>query len=222
MAAKHDPQHLLQRMLRAGPDTLSNQELVRLMLAPGAQTPRTDALATQLLNHFGSLRAMVKASCAQWLAISGVGLSTYSRFVAANEFFRRSLTETVTERPILNGAHAARTLVLQQLGNEAREHFALLLLDSQHRLMAFRRLFHGTIDAATVYPRVVVQVVLENNAAAVILAHNHPSGVVEPSDADKQITERLRSALSLVDVPVLDHIIAGAGRTVSFAQRGLL
>ena len=179
-------------------------------------------LATQLLETFGGLRALLQADRQALLAQPGVGRVRASRLLAVPELGRRYFESSLARGdPIRNPADTEAYLQarLQHLGHEL---FCCLYLDNRHRVLAFVELFRGTIDGTSVYPREVVKEALANNAAAVILAHNHPSGVAEPSQADERITRRLKSALELVDIRLLDHLIIGAAETTSLASRGLL
>jgi DNA repair protein RadC len=209
-----------EKLIERGAAALSDAELLAIFLRTGFAGTDAVALARHLLVEFGSLRALLGASQQAFCSHKGMGLAKYAQLQASLEMSRRYLAEQLKQESVLDSAQAAQDYIAQQLGGYSREVFALLLLDNQHRVLQFAPIFYGTIDAASVYPRVVVQRVLEINAAAVILAHNHPSGVAEPSRADRQITEKLINALSLVDVRVLDHIVVGSGATVSFAQRG--
>ncbi|MFM2481339.1 DNA repair protein RadC [Celerinatantimonas sp. YJH-8] len=211
-----------EKLLSQGAQALSDAELLAIFLRTGAKGIDAVALARQLLHAFGSLRNLLGASQPQFCRQHGVGIAKYVQLQAALEMSRRYLRASLAEQSVVNSPVIARDYLESELASYQREVFALLLLDNQNRVIQFAPIFFGTIDAASVYPRVVVQCVLENNAAAVILAHNHPSGVAEPSQADRSITDRLVQALSLIDVRVLDHIVTGCGQTVSFAQRGWL
>ena len=179
-------------------------------------------LARDLLNQFGSLRALLKASQKEFSTGKGLGAAKYVQLQAVLEMARRHLDESLRERDKLNDPAATRRYLQAKLRDRDREVFAALFLDNQHRLLAYEELAMGTIDAAAVYPREVVKAALKYGAAALILAHNHPSGVAEPSNADQLLTARLKQALALVDVRVLDHFIVGEGPPLSFAERGLL
>ena len=211
-----------EKLLARGPQALSDAELVAIFLRTG--TPGTTAveLARELLSGFGGLRAMLSADISCFCQGRGLGEAKYAQLQAAVEMSRRQLLETLVRGDTLTSPQATRRYLQAQLMDEGREVFACLFLDSQHRVIIFEPLFFGTIDAASVYPREVVKCCLRHNAAAVIFAHNHPSGVSEPSQADKRITERLCDALALVDVRVLDHFVVGDGEVTSFAERGLL
>jgi len=179
-------------------------------------------LARELLSEFGSLRALLEAGQRDFCRAMGLGTAKYAQLQAVLEMARRHLAEQLQQRSALTSVAAVRSYLTHQLRHRPQEVFCALLLDNQHRLIEFLELFQGTIDGASVYPREVVKTVLAHNAAAVIFAHNHPSGIAEPSQADRSITERLRKALELVDVRVLDHLVIGEGDAVSFAERGWL
>jgi DNA repair protein RadC len=179
-------------------------------------------VAGDLLQGFGSLRAVLTAPTEMLCAHPGVGAARYARLQAALELSRRHQFEALREGPLLASPRAARDFLRAQLRDREHEVFCCLHLDNRHRLIAFEELFRGTIDGASVHPREVVKSALARRAAAVILAHNHPSGIAEPSRADEAITLRLRDALALVDIRVVDHLIVGGPDCTSLAERGLL
>lgn len=211
-----------ERLLVAGPAALSDVELLAVFLGTGTAGRPVALLAGDLLSAAGGLRALLERDMRSLAGLHGVGPARAARFVAALELGRRHLEQSVARGDALANPAQTRRLVTARLRHLRHEVFACLFLDSQHRLIAFREMFRGTIDGASVYPREVVAECLAHNAAAVIFAHNHPSGVAEPSLADRQITRRLVDALALVDVRVLDHVVVGDGDPVSFAERGLL
>ena len=211
-----------EKLLARGPRALSDAELVAIFLRTGIPGSTAVELARELLTGFGGLRAMLGADSHSFCQMRGLGLAKYAQLQAVVEMSRRQLLETLARGDALTSPQATRRYLQAQLMDEGREVFACLFLDSQHRVIIFEVLFFGTIDSASVYPREVVKCCLRHNAAAVIFAHNHPSGVAEPSQADKRITERLCDALALVDIRVLDHFVVGDGEVVSFAERGLL
>ena len=196
---------------------LSDTELLARLLGAGSRP-----LAAELLHRFGSLRGVCSAGFASLSGCPGIGTQRASRLPAALEVSRRYYYETLRLGPALESPEATRRFLLVELRDLRHEVFACLFLDNRHRVLAFDILFRGTIDGASVHPREVVTEALRRNAAAVILTHNHPSGVAEPSDADRRITLRLRDTLALLDIRVLDHLIVGDGSCVSFAERGLL
>lgn len=211
-----------EKLLQAGAQNLSDAELLAIFLRTGIPGRSAVDLARDLLNQFGSLRALLKASQKEFSTGKGLGVAKYVQLQAVLEMARRHLDENLRERDKLNDPAATRRYLQAKLRDRDREVFAALFLDNQHRLLAYEELALGTIDAAAVYPREVVKAALKYGAAALILAHNHPSGVAEPSNADQLLTARLKQALALVDVRVLDHFIVGEGPPLSFAERGLL
>lgn len=211
-----------EKLLKFGAETLSDAELLAIIISTGSKGRNAVELGREALARHGSVRAIVSASKAQLSQTTGFGLAKYATLNACFELTKRSLAESLTKPQSFTHAESASNYLLAQLQRKPHEIFAMLLLDSQHQLIAFRHMFKGTINSAAVYPRELVKQALEDNAAAVILAHNHPSGVAEPSQADIHITGRIQRAMELIDVRVLDHFVIGDGETVSFAQRGLL
>lgn len=211
-----------EKLLRHGPGMLSDAELLAIFLRTGVRGKSAVDLARDLLCRFGSLRQLLDADAHQLCEVHGLGAAKAAHLQATLEIARRHLYETLERGDVLSDPHTARRYLVAQLRRYSHEVFACLFLDNRHRVIRFEELFQGTLDSASVHPREVVKRALAHHAAAVILAHNHPSGVAEPSRADEAITHRLRDALGLVDVRVLDHIIIGDGQTVSFAERGLL
>ncbi len=211
-----------EKLLERGAQALSDAELLALLLGSGSRGRSAVELARGLLTEFGSLRELLNADRPRWLGQHGIGPARYAALQAAVELARRYFREAMRIGPALDAPDAARAFLLAQLRDRPYEVFCCLYLDKRHRLIRFEELFRGTIDGAGVHPREVLRQTLLHNAAAVILAHNHPSGVLEPSQADEFITRRLREALALVDVRVLDHIIVGDGHCFSFSEHGLL
>jgi DNA repair protein RadC len=211
-----------ERLLAAGPTALSDAELLAIFLRTGVAGESAVDLARRLLHHFGGLRALLQADRTHFCAQAGLGPAKFAQLQAVLEMARRHLAETLQRGAALEDPDAVAAYLGHQLRDLHHEVFALLLLDTQHRVLAFERISEGTLDSATVYARQVVRCALRHHAAAVILAHTHPSGIAEPSQADRQLTHRLRDALALVDVRVLDHLIIGDGPPVSFARRGWL
>ncbi len=210
------------KLLHSGPTSLSDSELLAIFLRTGCAGKSAVDLARDLLAHFGGLRPLLEADQDSFCQANGLGSAKFSQLQAVMEMARRHLSEGLRQQDTLSSAKLARDYVRAQLRHHRQEVFAVLFLDSQHRLLAFEEMFYGTIDGASVYPREVVKKALAHNAAAVILSHNHPSGVAEPSQADMRITERLQQALELVDVRVIDHLVVGDTEVVSFAEQGLL
>ena len=211
-----------EKLLQRGASALSDAELLAIFLRTGVAGCNAIELARNLLLQFGSLRALLGAEQAQFCQAHGLGPAKYVQLQAVLEMSNRYLSECLQRGDSLTSPQLVRRYLQAQLRDRPREVFAMLLLDNQHRVLRFCELFFGTIDAASVYPREIVQTVLKHNAAAVILCHNHPSGVAEPSHADRHITERICDALRLIDVRVLDHFVIGDGDPVSFAERGWL
>ncbi len=211
-----------ERLLHQGPQGLSDAELLAIFLRTGTSGKTAVDLARELLQRFGSLRGLLAAPRAAFCAAPGLGDAKYAQLQAMLEMGRRHLYERFERGdPLLSPEQSARYLQAR-LRDYPYEVFAVLFLDNRHRVLAFEELFRGTIDGASVHPREVVRRALAHNAAAAIISHNHPSGVAEPSQADQHITERLREALDLVEVRLLDHLIVGDGECCSLAQRGLL
>lgn len=209
-----------EKLLSRGAASLSDAELLAIFLRTGCAGKSAVDLARQLLLHFGGIRTILEASETDFCAAEGLGPAKYSQLQAVLEMARRHLAELLSAGQVFESPQAVKLYLTQQLRHRQQEVFVALWLDSQHRLLRYQELFHGTIDGASVYPREVVKQALAENAAAVVFAHNHPSGVAEPSQADRNITERLRQALDLVDIRLLDHLIVGEGRVESLAERG--
>lgn len=211
-----------ERLLASGPRGLSDDDLLAVFLGTGTAGRPVMQLARDLLTSAGGLRALAEREPSALAALPGVGPARAARFSAALEMARRCLEQSLVRTDVMANPAQTRRFLTARLRHLRHEVFCCLFLDSQHRVIAFRELFRGTIDGASVYPREVVSECIAHNAAAVIFAHNHPSGIAEPSLADRQITRRLADALALVDVRVLDHMVVGEGEPVSFAERGLL
>jgi DNA repair protein RadC len=211
-----------EKLLARGAESLSEAELLALLLRQGTRGVTAVDLARELLVEFGSLRQLLTADAGRLCGHRGVGPARYAELRAALELARRHHLETLRSGVAIESPRSTRLFLQAQLRDRPYEVFCCLFLDNRHRLIAFAELFRGTIDGASVHPREVVRDALARNAAAVILAHNHPSGNAEPSQADELITARLRDALALVDIRVLDHVVVGDGCCVSFAERGLL
>lgn len=211
-----------EKLLRCGPAFLSDAELLAIFLRTGCAGKSAVDLARALLQHFGGLRAILEASEEDFCAAEGLGPAKFTQLKAVLEMARRHLAEALTAGALFESPQMVRDYLIGQLRHRQQEVFVALWLDNQHRLLNYQELFSGTIDGASVYPREVVKQALAENAAAVIFAHNHPSGVAEPSQADRHITTRLQKALELVDIRVLDHLIVGEGEITSFAELGWL
>jgi len=211
-----------EKLLQSGAQTLSDAELLAIFLRTGMPGVSAVDLARKLLTAFGSLRAILEADFDGFTAHAGLGLAKFAQLQAVLEMARRHLSEQLERSDVFENPAITRNFLQARLRDRHQEVFACLYLDSQHRLIRYQTHFFGTIDSASVYPRELVKAALEYNAAAVILAHNHPSGVAEPSQADRHITEQICKAMMLVDVRVLDHMEEGDGQVVSFAERGWL
>lgn len=211
-----------EKLLRAGASALSDAELLAIFLRTGVAGKSAVDLARDLLLQFGNLRLLLNADHTAFVKAPGMGDAKFAQLQAVLEMARRHLSEGLARNDVLQNPDDTRHYLEMKLGSHPYEVFATLFLDNRHRVIAFEELFRGTIDGASVHPREVVRRALRHNAAAVILAHNHPSGISEPSHADQRITQRLRDALKLIDVRVLDHIVVGAGESTSLAERGLL
>lgn len=211
-----------EKLLARGAAALSDAELLAIFLRTGVAGCSAVDLARDLLARFGGLRGLLGASPEVFCQARGLGEAKYTQLQAVVEMARRHLGEALSERAALADPQAVRVYLRAELRDRGHEVFAGLFLDSQHRVIAFEVLAEGTLNAASVYPREVVKRALSLGAGAVIFAHNHPSGIAEPSSADRHLTERLQAALALIDVRVLDHFVIGDGREVSFAERGWL
>ncbi len=211
-----------EKLLQRGAGALSDAELLAIFLRTGVAGITAVDLARDLLNRFGGLRRLLDAEQRDFCAAKGLGSAKFAQLQAVLEMARRHLHEQLARGEALTSPALTRRYLQAQLRDERSEVFAALFLDSQHRVLAFEPLFRGTLDSAAVYPREVVKRCLAHNAGAIIVAHNHPSGVAEPSQSDRRITERLRDALALVDIRLLDHIVVGDGEVVSLAERGWL
>jgi DNA repair protein RadC len=227
-----------EKLRDQGPRALSDAELLAILLRSGTRGHSAIDLAHTYIAEFGSLRELLAADWNAWIEKSrkkkteknakrkaqkkGMGLARYAALQAALELTRRHLLEPAKVGSVLSAPDAVQRFLMAQLRDRPYEVFCVLFLNSRHRLIAFEELFRGTTDAAQVYTREILHRVLARNAPSIILAHNHPSGDIEPSEADEAITRRIKEALGLVDVRVLDHIIIGDGRCFSFSEHGML
>jgi DNA repair protein RadC len=211
-----------ERILRVGSAALSDAEVLAILLGQGLTgTPVID-LARQLIQKFGGIRGTLNTEPALLCGVKGIGKVKVAVLLAARECGSRYLRERLRPGTTIGSPADSREFLLASLRDRPHEVFACLFMDNRHRVLAFDELFRGTIDAAAVYPREIVKQALARNAAAVILAHNHPSGVAEPSQSDQLITRRIRDALDLVDIRLLDHFVIGDNTCVSLASRGML
>lgn len=211
-----------EKLLARGAAALSDAELLALCLRTGVRGRSAVDLGRDLLGRHGGLRGLFAAAPSQLLAEHGLGQAKLALLQAVLELARRHLAENLAQRDALANPDDVARYLSARLRDEPREIFVALMLDTRHRVICTEELAHGTLDGANVYPREVLKRALHHNAAALIFAHNHPSGVAEPSAADRRLTERLKQALALVDIRVLDHLVIGDGQVVSFAQRGLI
>ncbi|MDA3922685.1 MAG: DNA repair protein RadC [Salinisphaera sp.] len=211
-----------EKLLARGADALSDAELLAIFLRTGVAGQSAVDMARALLAEYGSLGALLSADHQRFTATHGLGVAKYAQLQAVLAMARRYATETLADRDVLSDPEATRRFLSTQLGHAEQEIFACVFLDTRNRVIAFEQMFHGTIDGAAVYPREVVKAALRHNAAALIVAHNHPSGVAEPSTADRDITRRLSDALGLVDIRLLDHVVVTRQGSTSLAERGLM
>lgn len=211
-----------EKLLQKGAGALTDAELLAIFLRTGVKGKSAVDLARELLEEFGSLKALLEADKNLFCRGNGLGEAKYAQLQAVLEMARRHFEEILQKGDALTSPDITRAYLSAQLRGYAYEVFACLFLDNQHRVLQFEEMFRGTIDGASVYPREVVKKALQHNAAAVIFAHNHPSGVSEPSQADRMITDKLKQALGLFDIRVLDHFIVGDGMPYSFAEHGML
>ena len=211
-----------EKLLSLGPAALADAELLALLLRTGMKGLGVLQLAEKVLSDLGGLPGLLQADTSRLGRIKGLGPAKRSELIAVMELARRSLQTDLQSQPVFSNPQAVKDFLQIQLGSRPHEVFAVLFLDAQHRLIAFEELFRGTLSQTSVYPREVVKQALAHNAGAVILTHNHPSGVLEPSRADELLTQTLKSSLQLIDVRVLDHIVVSRSACLSFAERGLL
>jgi DNA repair protein RadC len=217
-----DDERPREKLLTKGAHTLSDAELLAIFLRTGVAGKSAVDVARDLVARFRGLGKLVAASPQQFYAIPGLGPAKYAQLQAAVELARRALCEKIRGTDVLSSPKAVRDYLRLAIGGREHEVFFAVFLDAQNRVLAFEDLFRGTLTETSVYPREVVKRALHHNAAAVIFAHNHPSGEAQPSAADETLTHALKSALALVEVKVLDHFVIGAEGATSFAERGLL
>lgn len=214
-----------EKLLSRGPGALSDAELLALLLRTGLAGKGVLQLAQELLDvktGFGGMAGLLHATADDLKRIKGLGPAKRAELVAVLELARRALAEQLRERAALDTPQAVKDYLQLHLANKKHECFAVLFLDNQHKLLGLEELFRGTLAQTSVYPREVVLRALHHHAAAVVLAHNHPSGTVQPSRADETLTQALKAALALVDVRVLDHVIVAPGLALSMAEKGLI
>lgn len=211
-----------EKLLNQGAHALSDAELLAIFLRVGIRGKTALDLARELINHYGSLKALLGADMTGFCQFPGLGPAKYVQLRASLEMSKRYFHDEMCESSVISSPQASKQFLVSALGDRKTEVFACLFLDTQHKILSFDELFYGTLDSASVYPREVVRKVIEKGAAAVIFCHNHPSGCNTASDADIRLTQRLKSALELIDVRVLDHMIVAHNQVLSFAEQGLL
>ena len=211
-----------EKLLARGPGALSDAELLALLLRTGLPGKNALQMGQELLDKFGGVAGLLHTGADALKSIKGLGPAKRAELVAVLELARRALTAQLKQQTLFDAPDAVRDYLQLQLGSRPHEIFAVMFLDSQHRLIVLEELFRGTLTQTSVYPREVVVRALALNAASVVLAHNHPSGTAQPSRADEALTQTLKAALGLVDVRVLDHFVVTSTETVSMAERGLL
>ena len=211
-----------EKLLKKGPDALTNSELLAIFLRVGYRGVDAKSMAQSLLDEFGGLAPLLAADKAEFCKSKGLGQAKYCQLQASLELTKRYLSERLTINDVFSSPDEVMDYLAVQMRDYHREVFVMLSLGTKHRLIDFSELFQGTINSASVYPREVCKVALQKNAAAVIVAHNHPSGNAEPSKADISITKKLKAALGILDIKLLDHFVIGKGEIVSLGQLGKL
>lgn len=211
-----------EKLIEKGAPALSDAELLAIFLRTGVSGKNAVELARELLTHFGSLTKLCSTDLDAFSQLPGMGPAKFAQLQAVMEMARRALAEEIRNGDIMDSPQSVRNYLRLSLGGKPHEIFVGIFLDARHRTIATEELFRGTLTQASVYPREVVKRALFHNAAAIIFAHNHPSGVAEPSQADETLTQSLKQALALVDIRVLDHFVIGSEAVVSFAERGLI
>ena len=211
-----------EKLIELGAQALSDAELLAIFLRVGVTVKSAVDLARDLLMQFGSLNGIFAATEHELSQIHGIGPSKYVQLQAIFEMSQRALSEQLQQRDVFTSPQAVRDYLVLKLGGLTREVFLVLFLDTQNRLLASEEMFSGSLSETSVYPREVLKRALHHNAAAVIFAHNHPSGIAKQSQADELLTKQLKQALALVDVRVLDHFIVAGNNMLSFSQKGLL
>jgi DNA repair protein RadC len=211
-----------EKLIEKGASSLSDAELLAIFLRTGLRGKSAVDLARMLILEFGGLRSLLQADRKSFCSKPGLGDAKYAQLQAVLEMSQRHLREGLQKGNALTSPQDTQRYLLMRMRDYPQEVFSCLFLDNKHRVIAFEEMFRGTIDSASVYPREIVKRALQHNAAALILAHNHPSGDPEPSAADRAITAKIRAALALVDIRVLDHCIVGDNRCASFAEMGII
>jgi DNA repair protein RadC len=211
-----------EKLLARGSQALADAELLALLLRTGIRGTSVLELARQVLERCRGFAGLLAAGPERLAGLRGLGPAKRAELLAVMEIARRAVAQPLAERPVIDTMGKLREYVALHLAGQVREVFAVLFLDAQYRLIALEPMFQGTVNQTNVFPREIVRRVIELHAAGVVLAHNHPSGVAEPSRADEMVTQTIRQALALIDVRVIDHLIVGQGQVVSLAERGLL
>ncbi len=209
-----------EKLLNNGAANLSDAELLAILLRVGRKGKTAVDLARDLLQTFGGLRNLFEIDQKTLCEYPGIGIAKYSQLQAALELARRHLYQNLAQKPVIANSKDTKEYLTAKLRHQQHEVFACLFLDAKHKIINYEELFSGTIDSSNIHPREVLKKTLSHNAAAVIFAHNHPSGNATPSDADRDVTQQLKKALEMIDVKVLDHIIVGDGNVTSFAEHG--
>jgi DNA repair protein RadC len=209
-----------ERLIDGGPGVLSDTEMIVLVLGSGLPGHNVFDVARDLLERFGSLRAMLDAEYADFAGLRGIGPAKKAQLVAIMEMARRSLVDKLRKRPLMDSPDAVQDYLRLLIGGRPQEVFVSIFLDARHRLIRCEESARGTLTRMAVYPREIVRRALSLNAASLIVAHNHPSGAVQPSASDRRLTQTLREALALIDVQLVDHLVIGADQTYSFARAG--
>ncbi len=209
-----------EKLLSRGAGSLSDAELLAIFLRTGTQGKNVLELSRDIICHFGNLRNLFSTSEKEFCQIKGLGRAKYVQLQASLEMSQRYLHEKISRQDAMENPAQVKEYVQSRLTGKANEVFSALFLDNQHRVIAFEELFFGTINASSVHPRIILQRSLAHNAAAVIVAHNHPSGVAEPSVSDVSITKTLKTSLGLIDVRLLDHLVVAGDQVTSLAERG--
>ncbi|OGT29981.1 MAG: hypothetical protein A3E87_09605 [Gammaproteobacteria bacterium RIFCSPHIGHO2_12_FULL_35_23] len=224
MAIRHWPadERPREKLLIQGADTLSVAELLAILLRTGTKGKSAIDLAREMLQQFGGLDRLLSTDLQSFCQLSGLGKAKYIQLQASLELNRRVLFERLQDQNVLKNSEQTKAYLLAKLGHKNRETFACLFLNNQHQILGYAELFQGSINEADIYPREVMKMALHYNATALIIAHNHPSGGLQPSGSDRTVTLQLKRLLALIDIQLLDHIIIGRGRSLSFVEQGIL
>ncbi|KFD21904.1 MULTISPECIES: RadC family protein [Tatumella] len=211
-----------EKLSRFGAEALTDTELLAIFLRTGVTGMGVMALAEAILKQFGSLYALMSAGKENYLAVHGIGMAKMTQLLAVTELSRRFFQAQLHTVSVLEDPGATWNYLASQLSHQEREIFMVIFLDNQHRVLSAQKMFTGSLNSVEVHPREIAREALKINAAALILAHNHPSGIAEPSQADKDVTQRIHQVCRLLNIRLLDHLVIGKGQYVSFAEQGLL